>query len=41
MVKKQFNFNIEGVHRLGHVAIRVDDVDRAKDFYMSLGMQLV
>jgi len=41
MVKKQFNFNIEGVHRLGHVAIRVDDVARAKSFYMNLGMKLV
>ncbi len=41
MVKKQFNLNDEGVHRLGHVAIRVDDVARAKSFYMSLGMKLV
>ena len=41
MVKKQFNFNIEGVHRLGHVAIRVDDVARAKSFYMRLGMKLI
>ena len=41
MLKKQSDLNIKGVHRLGHVAIRVDDVDRAKDFYMSLGMQLV
>ena len=41
MVEKQSNLNIEGVHRLGHVAIRVDDVARAKDFYMSLGMKLV
>ena len=41
MLKKQSDSNIKGVHRLGHVAIRVDDVDRAKDFYMSLGMQLV
>ena len=41
MVEKQSNLNIEGVHRLGHVAIRVDDVDRAKSFYMSLGMKLV
>ena len=41
MVKKQSNLNIEGVHRLGHVAIRVDDVARAKSFYMSLGMKLV
>ena len=41
MVEKQSNFNVEGVHRLGHVAIRVDDVSRAKSFYMSLGMKLV
>ena len=41
MVEKQSNLNIEGVHRLGHVAIRVDDVARAKSFYMSLGMNLV
>ena len=41
MANKQSNLNIEGVHRLGHVAIRVDDVVRAKNFYMSLGMKLV
>ena len=29
------------VQRLGHIAIRVQDVDRAKAFYMSLGMQLI
>ena len=41
MVDKQVNSNIEGVCRLGHVAIRVADVARAKSFYMSLGMKLV
>ncbi len=41
MVKKQSDLNSEGVHRLGHVAIRVDDVARAKSFYMNLGMKLV
>ena len=41
MLEKQSNLNIESVHRLGHVAIRVDDVDRAKSFYLSLGMKLV
>tara|TARA_B100000965_G_scaffold30255_1_gene22518 strand:- start:1243 stop:1677 length:435 start_codon:yes stop_codon:yes gene_type:complete len=41
MVKKQSDFNMESVQRLGHVAIRVDDVDRAKSFYMSLGMKLI
>ena len=32
---------ITNVHRLGHIAIRVKDIDRAKKFYMSLGMTLV
>ena len=41
MRKKLPDLNIETVHRLGHVAIRVDDVDRAKSFYLSLGMKLV
>ena len=41
MLKKLSELNIESVHRLGHVAIRVDDVDRAKNFYLSLGMKLV
>ena len=29
------------VQRLGHIAIRVKDIDRAKSFYMSLGMKLI
>ena len=29
------------VRRLGHVAIRVKDIERAKCFYMNLGMNLV
>jgi len=29
------------VERLGHVAIRVQDMERAKRFYRSLGMELV
>ena len=41
MVKKNPDLSMESVHRLGHVAIRVDDVERAKSFYMSLGMKLV
>ena len=41
MAKKQFNLRDAGVHRLGHIAIRVEDVARAKSFYMSLGMKLV
>ncbi|WP_399218999.1 VOC family protein, partial [Synechococcus sp. Cruz CV12-2-Slac-r] len=32
---------VMGVERLGHVAIRVADMARAKSFYLSLGMQLV
>ncbi len=30
-----------GVQRLGHIAIRVTEMNRAKAFYMSLGMKLV
>ena len=41
MQKKQSELNIESVHRLGHVAIRVEDVNRAKSFYMTLGMKLI
>ena len=41
MKKKQSNLNIESVDRLGHVAIRVTDVERAKSFYMNLGMKLI
>ena len=41
MLEKKSDLNIESVHRLGHVAIRVDDVDRAKSFYLKLGMKLV
>ena len=41
MKKNKSDLNDESVSRLGHVAIRVDDVDRAKSFYMSLGMKLV
>ena len=29
------------VNRLGHVAIRVDDMERAKAFYLGLGMKLI
>ena len=32
---------ITNVQRLGHIAIRVKDIDRAKTFYMKLGMTLV
>ncbi len=41
MLENQSKKNTESVHRLGHVAIRVDDVDRAKCFYLNLGMKLV
>lgn len=27
-------------HRLGHVALRVQDMERAKDFYLGLGLRL-
>ncbi len=33
--------SLANVQRLGHIAIRVEDVDRAKSFYISLGMHLV
>ena len=33
--------SIANVKRLGHIAIRVKDVERAKSFYLALGMQLV
>ena len=33
--------NLIDVYRLGHIAIRVKDIDRARSFYMSLGMTLV
>ncbi len=29
------------VNRLGHIAVRVKDIQRAKSFYISLGMRLV
>ena len=31
----------KGVKRIGHIALRVDNLDRAKSFYMSLGMSLI
>ncbi len=41
MFNKALAKKIINVKRLGHVAIRVEDVGRAKSFYMSLGMKLV
>nr|YP_009530906.1 putative ring-cleaving dioxygenase [Paulinella micropora]AXY63595.1 putative ring-cleaving dioxygenase [Paulinella micropora] len=40
----QFGHDSQGriiVHRLGHVAIRVQDMNRAKNFYQGLGLSLV
>ena len=41
MTLKTLDNSIVNVKRLGHVAIRVRDVDRAKAFYISLGMKLI
>ena len=31
----------KGVQRIGHIALRVENLDRAKSFYSNLGMQLI
>jgi len=31
----------QGVNRIGHIALRVDNLERAKSFYIKLGMNLV
>ena len=31
----------KGVQRIGHIALRVENLDRAKSFYLDLGMQLI
>ena len=31
----------KGVQRIGHIALRVKNLDRAKSFYLKLGMQLI
>ena len=31
----------KGVQRSGHIALRVENLDRAKSFYSNLGMQLI
>ena len=31
----------KGVQRIGHIALRVENLDRAKSFYLNLGMKLV
>ena len=41
MIQTSLTRSIANVQRLGHIAIRVKDVDRAKSFYISLGMHLV
>ena len=41
MVNADFKKDSMKVERLGHIAIRVQDVDRAKSFYLNLGMRLV
>ena len=41
MAKLPLIRSLAKVQRLGHIAIRVKDVDRAKSFYISLGMELV
>ena len=30
-----------GVKRIGHIALRVKDLERSKSFYINLGMQLI
>ena len=41
MAEQNLENSLLNVRRLGHVAIRVQDVDRAKTFYLSLGMKLI
>ena len=41
MTPKKIIKKLVNVQRLGHVAVRVKDVDRAKAFYLGLGMKLV
>ncbi len=38
---KTLKTKLLNVQRLGHIAVRVKDVSRAKAFYLSLGMKLV
>ena len=41
MIQKTLEKKIVNVKRLGHVAVRVKDIARAKSFYINLGMKLV
>ena len=31
----------QGVNRIGHIALRVENLERAKSFYLKLGMSLI
>ena len=33
--------NSKGVQRIGHIALRVKKLDRAKSFYLNLGLKLI
>ncbi len=41
MITKALGDMMVSVERLGHIAIRVEDMDRAIAFYLSLGMRVV
>ncbi len=41
MTKQEVIKTTTAVKRLGHIAIRVSDINRAKSFYLSLGMKLI
>ncbi len=41
MIRESLASTSVNVQRLGHIAIRVEDIDRAKSFYIGLGMNLV
>tara|TARA_Y100001968_G_C19376749_1_gene728079 strand:- start:526 stop:930 length:405 start_codon:yes stop_codon:yes gene_type:complete len=41
MASQGSNQSYINVQHLGHIAIRVKDVERAKSFYLDLGMQLI
>jgi len=41
MLPNRLTSSLANVQRIGHIAIRVEDIERAKSFYLSLGMELV
>ena len=41
MIYKAFMSGMLNVQRLGHIAIRVKNIDRAKSFYLDIGMKLI